>query len=142
MNLSDIEVVRNYCQELWNDHDISAIRRWSHPEGVYHDYPGRVEFMQPHELERQLSKVFSLLPDHRLVIHEMWSDKRGEVAWRWTVHGTWHGPWDNGAKVRFGGLTWYNLEEGLIRRRYGISDAYRFDYQIGKRRSLIDLHLP
>lgn len=142
MKLSDIDVIDRYCEELWNDHDISAIRRWSHPDGVYHDYPGKAELLQADELERRLKRVFTLLPDHRLTIHKMWSDSHGEVAWRWTVQGTWHGPWSTGAKVDFNGLTWYQIENGRICRRYGVSDAYRFDYQIGKRDHLINLYLP
>lgn len=142
MNLTDTEIIMRYCEELWNKHDISAIRRWSNPAGVYHDYPGKTEFLQAEELERRLLHVFNLLPDHRLDILDMWSDSEGEVAWKWTVRGTWQGPWSKGSEVNFNGLTWYQIKNGKIFRRYGISDAYRFDYQIGKRHSHIDLFLP
>lgn len=142
MSSADIEIVARYCDELWNNHDLSAIRRWSNPAGVYHDYPGKTELLQAEELERRLRHVFALLPDHRLSILRMWSSSDGEVAWKWTVRGTWQGPWSKGAEVDFNGLTWYRVEDGKICRRYGVSDAYRFDYQIGKRHRLIDLYLP
>lgn len=142
MGLTNSDIIALYCEELWNQHDLSAIRRWSNPSGVYHDYPGKSELLQAEELERRLRRVFCLIPDHRLTIHEMWSDNGGEVAWKWTVEGTWRGPWKSGSRVDFNGLTWYKIEKGKICRRYGISDAYRFDHQIGKRNRCINLYLP
>ena len=94
------------------------------------------------ELAKRLKRVFKLLPDHKLLIHEIWSNRQGEVAWRWTVTGTWNGPWKTGAKVNFNGITWDYNNNGRICRRYGISDAYRFDYQIGKQSRLINLYMP
>jgi SnoaL-like polyketide cyclase len=140
--LSDIDIINSYCEELWNRHDVSAIYRWSSPNGVHHDYPGKTEVLYTDELAKRLKRVFKLLPDHKLLIHEIWSNRQGEVAWRWTVTGTWNGPWKTGAKVNFNGITWYYINNGRICRRYGISDAYRFDYQIGKQSRLINLYMP
>lgn len=142
MNLRNEEIIANYCDRLWNRHDLSAIRKWSSREGVLHDYPGKSEVMFPEEIERRLEHVFNLIPDHSLEILDMWSDANGEVVWRWRVTGTWNGPWNSGASLDFTGITWYTLRDERIVRRYGVSDAYLFDSQIGKISKRIDVFMP
>jgi len=140
--VGDEEIIRAYCQELWNDHDVSAIRRWSHPDGVLHDYPGKPELLKADEIERRLDRIFDLIPNHNMTIHDLWRDGNGDVVWRWSVRGTWNGPWCPGSAIDFSGVTWYRLEAEKIVRRYGVGDAYLFDYQIGKRPQRIDIYLP
>lgn len=142
MNRHNEDIIRDYCDMLWNQHDISAIRKWSAEGGVLHDYPGKSEVMFPDEIERRLAHVFTLIPDHHLDIIGIWSDDCGDVVWRWRVTGTWEGPWNTGASLDFDGITWYTLRNGKIVRRYGVSDAYLFDSQIGKISKRIDVFMP
>lgn len=132
-----------YANELWNEHDLGAIDRYSSPDGVWHDFPAarHSEHFSAEELRRRVQRILAEMPDHQIEVLKTVSDS-SRVFWGWRITGNWTLPNATTRAIDMHGSSIYTFSNGLISRRTGDGDLLGLDYQLGRVARRIDIVVP
>ena len=141
MNQPVEEILKAYANRLWNEHDLSAIEEFSHPDGVVHEFPQATERFSLPIIRSRVARILQAMPDHSMEIGRMISSNDA-VFWTWRIRGTWHFSENDGRPIDINGASLYFFEGGKIVRRTGESEALKLDYQLGRVNREINIQFP
>jgi steroid delta-isomerase-like uncharacterized protein len=109
-------IVRNFCEELFNQKRVDRADEFVAPDYVDHDaLPGQAPGLEG--AKQKWAMYFAAMADMRFRIEEMVAEG-DKVVVRWTGEGTQQGELlgipPTGKSIRIGGISIYRLAEGKI----------------------------
>ena len=131
--MTNEQIVRNACQVVWTEGDISRIGEF-YAENFKADYPfadwgSGVQGIRDYVLELKAG-----IPDYAERIDEL-IDAGDHIIVRLTITGTHSGPMQNlpatGKSFEFRDVTVCRVEHGRISAQWGLSDYMTFFMQLG-----------
>jgi steroid delta-isomerase-like uncharacterized protein len=128
------QIVRRFYEELWNRGNLQVADELVSPDYVRHDLrPGEAP-PGPAGQKAVAQKFREAFPDVRLEVESLIAE--GDlVAARWTISGTYAGPWGGvaptGRKVGFAGVNFFRIAEGKIAEIWNLRDDLGLREQVG-----------
>lgn len=123
-------LVREYTRRVWNEHDVSALDDFAPDSTLFLGRAEEEKYVDRDTLKARVHKVLVTMPDHRLDITTIVT-QGDSVIFQWVNSGHWTDGDRGSFPVRFGGMTYWRVEEGRVAARDGIADVTTFAWQTG-----------
>jgi steroid delta-isomerase-like uncharacterized protein len=128
------QVVRRFYEELWNRGNFDAADELISPDYIRHDLrPGEAP-PGPAGQKAVAEKFRAGFPDVRLEVEALVAEGN-LVAARWSMSGTHTGHWGDvaatGRKVRFTGVNFFRIVDGMIAEIWNVRDDLGLREQLG-----------
>ena len=129
--MSNIEIIKAYHAKLWDDKDLSAIDAFFDHEATIYSPVNTTQGVEA--IKETMSTWLTAFPDLKVHWDDFICDETKVVA-RWHAQGTQKGAFQelpaSNQKVRYTGITIYELADGKIINYWAIVDMLSILYQL------------
>ena len=129
-------LVRELYDAVWSGGDLSGVARLVAPRYVVHSDPGdpwEGQALDHAAYRERLLYSRTAFPDLAFTVHDVVAEG-GRVAVRWSAEGTHRGDLAGlsatGRRLRFAGLTIYDISGGLVAGHWQVIDRLGFFQQL------------
>jgi steroid delta-isomerase-like uncharacterized protein len=127
------EVVRKLVEDVFNGGETQLLSELVSQDHISHLPMG--DHYGPEGVRIDITGLRAAFPDLTITIEDMLGEK-DEVAYRFTIRGTHHGPYmgvpATGRQVAFDGIAFYRLSDGKSVERWVQYDGVSLLQQIGE----------
>jgi len=128
-------LIRDYTNAVWNQHDVDAMDRFYPADYVHHDV-SRPDVTTLEHYKQWARDLLSALSNLEVHFDDVISDADASKALkRWTVTGQHTGELagiaPTGKELRFSGMSEYRIVDGKIAESWYIYDLYGLLQQLG-----------
>ena len=131
----NVQIMRRWFQEVWNEGRVETLYELFSPEGVAHGQEGaEAELRGPQEFEAFVRKLRGAFSDMQLTVEDVFAtDDKGVLRWSGVMKHTGDalGMPASGRTVRLRGITLVRIAEGKVVESWDNWDQLGMLQQIG-----------